>query len=109
MADQLLTTSVPARPHQFAQQRLDLVLSVLRRGHRNLQSKLARAVDQMESCKRPVPWTIQSNPDGYVSPSDLEAPVLMPACSLCHALPLTPSPPSLSIHKTITLRDSSHG
>lgn len=109
MTDRLLTTSVPARSHQLAQQRLDFVLSILLRGHRNLQSKLARAVNDMESGERPAPWAIQSNPDGYVSPSDLEAPVLMPARPICHDLPLTSRIPFPSIHNTIDSKDSTNG
>ncbi len=101
MADQLLT-STPVSPHQLAKQRFNFVSRVFAGSHRNVQANLTRSVDHLEASKRAFPGAIQRNSNGYITRSDLEVPILVPADFFCHALHLQQNLSFLSIHKAPT-------
>lgn len=101
MADQLLT-STPISPHQLAKQRFNFVSRVFSGSHRNVQANLTRSVDQLECSKRAFSGAIQRNSNGYIAPSDIEVPILVPADFFCHALPLEQELSFLSLHKAPT-------
>ncbi len=102
MADQLLT-STPVSPHQLAKQRFHFLTSVLAGVHQNVESCLTRSVYQVERGKDALSGSMQGNPNDYIAPSDLEAPILIPARFSCHASTPKQQFPFLSIHKARTM------
>ena len=78
MAEQL-TISAPIGSHQLAKESFSFLTSVLAGVHRNVQAYLTRSVQDVECGKHALSGSIQGNSNDYVSPSDLEAPILIPA------------------------------
>ncbi len=102
MADQLLT-SAPVDSHQLAEQRFRFLTRIFAGVHRNVQAYLAWTVDHMERRKHALAGSIQGNANGYIAPSDLEAPILKPTRVSGHASIPKPQFPLLSIHKAPTM------